>query len=333
MGNYLVRASALQGYGETVRELGGQPDSILVAAGLAGLDLNPEAWIPYSAYLHLLETSARVLDCESFGLQLAKKQDINILGAVGFIIQQAPNVRVAMRELSQYFSHHNQGAVVTSTVREEINYWSFTSRPQQQAPMRQQSDLAAGIATRIMQYLDMQWKPLAVYLPHSVPADTRPYREYFNCPVFYDSDTTIVTSDAKFLDTPLTEANPRLHQLLETHLADLQDNFSDDFCAKVSFLIKQALMTGDCSVDRVAASLAVNKRTLQRRLRDTGTSYKHLLEEVRFEIALNFLRETEGSLTLLAHMLCYSELSVFTNAFRKRYGMSPGQWRKKARPA
>jgi AraC-like DNA-binding protein len=92
-------------------------------------------------------------------------------------------------------------------------------------------------------------------------------------------------------------------------------------------------MTGDCSVDRVAASLAVNKRTLQRRLRDTGTSYKHLLEEVRFEIARNFLRETEGSLTSLAHMLCYSELSVFTNAFRKRYGMSPGKWRKKARPA
>ncbi|MEH6581887.1 MAG: AraC family transcriptional regulator [Halioglobus sp.] len=328
MSNYLVRASALQGYRETVTQLNGNPETILASAGLTGLDADPEAWIPYSAYLQLLENSAKILDCASFGLLLSKKQDINILGAVGFIIQQAPDIRTALRELSQYFGHHNQGATVTTTVEDGTTHWTFTSKPQQYAPMYQQSDLVAGIATKVMHLLYSQWKPTAIYLPHSAPANTRPYREVFDCPIYFDWDTTIVASKATILDTPLAEANPRLHSVLEAHLGELQRTFSDDFSAKVSYLIKQALLTGDCSVDRVASFLAMNKRTLQRKLSAIDTSYKDLLDEVRFEIACNYLRESTGPLTLLAHMLCYSELSVFSNAFRQRYGMSPREWKK-----
>ena len=328
MSDYLVRASALQGYQETVRQLGGNPDGIMTRAGLTGLGADPEAWISYRAYLNLLEESAIELKCPHFGLQLSNRQDINMLGAVGFIIQQAPDIRCALRELSQYFSHHNQGAIVTTTVESGTTAWAFTSKPQQNAPMYQQSDQVAGIATGVMRFLHKDWKPTAIYLPHSAPADTRPYKEKFQCPIFFDWDTTIIASDAAILDTPLYKANPALHQVLETHLKELQHTFSDDFGAKVSYLIKQALLTGDCSVARVASYLAINKRTLQRKLTAIGTSYKQLLDDVRFEIACNYLKESKGSLTALAHMLCYSELSVFSNAFRQRTGLSPRDWKK-----
>jgi len=328
MSNYLVRASALQGYRETVEVLGGDSRKLLSESGLAGIDADPALWISYSTYLQLLENSSRELHCEHFGLLLSRRQDVNILGAVGFIIQQAPDIRTALRELSLHFGHHNQGAVVSTTIDQGITQWSFTLKPDQNAPLFQQSDLAAGLAIKTMKFFYAQWKPIAVYLPHAAPADTRPYRELFDCPIHFNWDSTIVASDAKILDIPLEQANPGLHQLLEAHLTDLQDTFSDDFGAKVSYQIKQALLTGDCSVDRVANSLAVNKRTLQRKLSAIDTSYKDLLDEVRFEIACNYLRESSGSLTLLAHMLCYSELSAFSNAFKQRFGISPRQWQK-----
>lgn len=328
MSDYLVRASSLQGYRDAVTELGGDATAILAAARLSGMESDPEAWISYTGYLNLLEATARELDCSYFGLYLSRRQDINILGAVGFIIQQAPDIRTAMRELNQYFSHHNQGAVATTRVEQGVAYWTFTSRPQQNAPMYQQSDLAAGIAVKVMHFLYSGWKPIAIYLPHSAPADTRPYREQFQCPIYFDWDSTVIASDAAALDTPLDQANPRLHQVLESHLGELQRTFSDDFAAKVSYLIKQALITGDCSVDRVAGILAMNKRTLQRKLSMLDTSYKVLLDDVRFEIACNYLKESSGPLTLLAHMLCYSELSVFSNAFKQRFGVSPREWKK-----
>ena len=62
MSDYLVRASALQGYRETVDALGGDADRLLFETGLAGMDADPEAWISYPAYLQLLEHSARALD-------------------------------------------------------------------------------------------------------------------------------------------------------------------------------------------------------------------------------------------------------------------------------
>ena len=328
MSDYLVRASALQGFREVATELGGDPDALLSSVGLVGQEHDPEAWISYTAYLNLLETAARELSCAHFGLQLSKKQTIDILGTVGFVIQQAPDLRTALRELSKYFGHHNQGAVVTTVVDQGVTHWTFTFKPGQRAPMFQQSDLVAGLASKVMRYLFANWKPTAIYLPHSAPSDTRPYRELFDCPIFFDWDTTIIASDAAMLDITLETANPNLHRVLESHLNELNHTFSDDFGAKVSYLIKQALQTGDCSVERVSGFLAINKRTLQRRLNAIDTSYKELLDDVRFEIACNYLRESNGPLTLLAHMLCYSELSVFSSAFRQRYGLSPREWKK-----
>ena len=328
MSEYQVRASALHGYRETVLSLGGNPDTLLAVAGLPGADANPETWISYSAYLRLLETTANSLHCPHFGLLLSRQQDIEILGAVGFVIQQAPDIRTALRELSQFFSHHNQGAVVATRVENGVTHWTFTSKPNQDAPMHQQSDLAVGIATKVMKSLSTDFVPVAIYLPHSAPADTRPYREFFQCPIYFDWDTTVIASEAAILDVPIDKANSKLHQVLAAHLSEVQRTYSDDYGARVSYLIKQGLMSGDCSVERVSGFMAINKRTLQRKLASLDTSYKILLDEVRFEIACNYLRESTGSLTLLAHMLCYSELSVFSSAFRQRYGVSPRAWKK-----
>jgi AraC-like DNA-binding protein len=329
LSEYLVRASALQGYAQTVQQLGGDHAALLASVGLAAGDTDPEAWISYRAYLRLLEESSRVLDCPDFGLRLSDHQDLNILGAVGYFIAQAPDVRTALQELGQYFAQHNQGAVVATRVDQGSMSWSFTTRPQQNAPITQQSDLAAGIAVKVMRFLHTGWKPSAIYLPHGAPADTRAYRARFDCPIHFDWDTTTIASDAAMLDAPLAHADPRLHQVLEHHLRELDQTYSDDFPAKVAFLIKQALLSGDCSVERVAGSLAINKRTLQRKLKALGTSFKDLLDDVRFEIACNYLRESSGPLTLLAHMLCYSELSAFSNAFKHRYGLSPRDWKKR----
>ena len=96
---------------------------------------------------------------------------------------------------------------------------------------------------------------------------------------------------------------------------------------QILYLIRQALMTGDCSVERVAGYLSVTPRTLQRRLKSEGTSYKTLLEDVRYNIATRYLLDSRASLTILADMLGYSELAAFSNAFKTKTGLSPRQWR------
>lgn len=327
MTDYLVRASALQGMRQTVTELNGDIDMLLRRTGLVAAEQDPDSWISYRSFLLLLEEAARETHCPHFGLLLSRQQDIGILGAVGFVIQQAPDLRTALRELIVHFAHHNQGAIVSLKVENDVAQWCFTCKLEGFAPMRQQAGLVAGIGVELIRLLCPGWSPNAVYFPHAPPVDPRPYKARFDCPLFFNWDSMTMSFDAAILDAPIREANPQLHSVLEQHLLTLSQDFSDDYCGQIRHLIRQALTTGDCSIDRVAAFLAINKRSLQRKLQAHDTSYKELLEEVRFDIAKSYLRESSGSLTALADMLCYSELSVFSNAFRQHFGVSPREWK------
>jgi len=329
MMNYLVRASSLEGIRALIARLGGNEDEIFRGAGLEEADLDPQSWFSYYRFLLLLEGAAAATHCPHFGLLLASYQGIDALGPVGFVVQQAPDVRSALRALTVHFVHHNQGAEVELVVDKDIAQWRFHCKLQGQAPLRQQEDLAAGIGLNLMRLLgSVNWSPDAVYFHHARPTDQQPYRKAFDCPLIFNADSLQMVFKAEVLDRPLNNANPQLHRLLEEHLGGLRREYPNDYCGKVRHLINQALTTGDCSIERVASHLAVGKRTLQRQLKSYDTSYKDLLEDVRFDIAKRYLRESTGSLTALADMLCYSDLSTFSTAFRQHYGMSPRDWRK-----
>ena len=329
MMNYLVRAASLQGVRDTITSLGGDADEIFQRAGVREEEMDPQAWFSYYRFLLLLDDAAHTTGCPHFGLLLSDRQGINVLGPVGFVIQQAPDLRSALRALTVHFIHHNQGASVNLRIDKGIAQWHFSCKLEGKVPVRQQEDLAAGIGINLMRLLwSPAWSPEAVYFPHSPPEDLQPYRKVFNCPLIFNADSAQLIFRADILDRPLNNANPQLQRLLEDHLASLRHSYPDDYCGQVRHLINQALTTGDCSIERVAGHLAVGKRTLQRKLKNHNTSYKELLEEVRSDIAKRYLRESSGSLTALADMLCYSDLSTFSTAFRQRHGLSPRDWRK-----
>jgi len=51
----LIRATALRGYRDVVRELGGDPDPFLARYGIpAGIGVEADAFVPFDAYVHLL---------------------------------------------------------------------------------------------------------------------------------------------------------------------------------------------------------------------------------------------------------------------------------------
>jgi AraC-like DNA-binding protein len=65
--------------------------------------------------------------------------------------------------------------------------------------------------------------------------------------------------------------------------------------------------------------------TLQRRLRQEGTSYQSLLDEIRRELALDYLRDGKHSIADVAFLLGFSDQSNFTRAFRRWTGTTPRQ--------
>ena len=104
----LIRASALQGFAELVRELGGDPVPLLAAVHLR-VDLlgDTEAFVPFRAVARVVERAALELGCPDFALRLATRQSIEILGPVALIARHSATALDAVRSMGQYMHTHS----------------------------------------------------------------------------------------------------------------------------------------------------------------------------------------------------------------------------------
>jgi AraC-like DNA-binding protein len=73
--------------------------------------------------------------------------------------------------------------------------------------------------------------------------------------------------------------------------------------------------------------MGIGKRTLQRRLKEHGFSFRDVLTEVRQELAEQNLRDFDMSIGEIAYLLGYSNPSEFHRAFRGWTGIAPKQYR------
>ena len=94
-----------------------------------------------------------------------------------------------------------------------------------------------------------------------------------------------------------------------------------------AFLAAAFSPDGPPRLDTVAREARCSARTIQRRLRDAGLTYKRVLDEVRLEAAAQLLQESELRIVDVAVDLGYSDQANFTRAFRRWAGVSPTQFR------
>jgi AraC-like DNA-binding protein len=94
----------------------------------------------------------------------------------------------------------------------------------------------------------------------------------------------------------------------------------------------QGSAPGDTSLAHIARLFKLHRRTLNRRLRALGTSFKVLIEEARYDVARQLLRDTSLPIADIAASLDYADAAAFTRAFKRWSGVSPGAWRQSPPP-
>jgi len=174
--------------------------------------------------------------------------------------------------------------------------------------------------------------PLRVKLRRSSPGRgyEKAYFERWQCPVEFGADENSVALHQSLLSTRLRQPDPLLRKTLEAHaLSQLALLDSDtDLTSRVKRSIQKQLANGVTRQDMIAEDLAMTSRTLQRKLGQEGVSYQKLLDEVRQQMAEDYLRNTEMSIPDIAFRLGYSETTSFHRKFKAATGLTPGAFRK-----
>jgi AraC-like DNA-binding protein len=134
------------------------------------------------------------------------------------------------------------------------------------------------------------------------------------------------------LDCALTSADPRLLAILTRAADDLARRTGDDpsIAAQVARVLRDVLRDDAGNIDVVAKRLGMTSRSLQRRLKDEGTSFQAVRDTTRQELARRYL-DAKLSIAEISFLLGFSEPSAFFRAFKRWTGLTPLEAR--ARPA
>jgi AraC-like DNA-binding protein len=94
---------------------------------------------------------------------------------------------------------------------------------------------------------------------------------------------------------------------------------------RVRAVIVRAVDDATATLEAVAQQLHMSPRSLQRLVREHGTSFKQLLDEMRRDRALMLLRESKHTVSEVAVKVGFADVTGFFRAFKRWTGTSPGQ--------
>src|SRR5947207_5532061 len=158
---YLARSQILTGFAPLARSLGLAPERLVKIVGLDLASLNDlDSRISATAFADLLERSAEAAKIEDFGLRLAESRDLGILGPIGIVIHQEPDLRFALHSLIRYLPVHNESLALRLEDERGIAMLALEVRSFGLDRVRQVTELSLGAFFRILRRLaGPQWKP------------------------------------------------------------------------------------------------------------------------------------------------------------------------------
>ena len=124
--------------------------------------------------------------------------------------------------------------------------------------------------------------------------------------------------DSGILNEPIKDIQDYITSKMRTFV-DSQGVFLD----QVTTVISIFLPSGKASIENVSQSMGYSSRTLQRKLKEASTSFKKIIDSVRLDHANQLLKNTSHTLTDIAVLLGYSNLSAFSRAYYRWYGIYP----------
>jgi AraC-like DNA-binding protein len=174
-------------------------------------------------------------------------------------------------------------------------------------------------------------KPAVVRFIHPEPVCSEKYFAFFKGPVQFDAASDTLTLDRRDADQRLPGGNPYLAQINDRIIIRYLSALNkDDIVHRTQAAIIDLLPSGRVSDEKVARKLYLSVRSLQRKLKQAGTSFRRLLDRTREELARQYICDRGVDLTEIAFLLGFSEHSAFSRAFKRWTGQTPSDMRREA---
>lgn len=329
--DYFARSGALLGFVPLLENWGGDALGLLTEVGFGPSLLdNPDQYLPYQALADLYERTAHRTGRPDFGLQLGLQQGIEVVGALAGFLAHQDTVGQALWMLQRNLGFHARGVQLEWTWEAAQLEMSVQVQFDVQSQHRQLHFLNIALVRQgCAQLQNNRIQPLRVGFAFERPSELeqQAIETLLQCPVLWQQTHNAIVYPASLLGMPVDMDAPLKAKLDAWRLDCGMLNDTPDLTQQVRHTITALLPTGECRLELVAKLLNQHPRSLQIALQEYGTCYANLLQDVRFQLACQHLRQSKVNLTDLAFNLGFAELSVFSRSFKVWSGVSPRAWR------
>lgn len=212
---------------------------------------------------------------------------------------------------------------------------SLTWQPDAQDPHHACTEALLTVAHRLSSWLVDQRIPLIeADFSYPAPAHVEHYHRLFHCPLRFNQPRTQLRFSARYLNYPLMQDEESLRRFLRNAPTNLfmPPVNSQQLTAQIRALLGRDFTREFPEFEEVAAHFGLTTQTLRRRLKDEGSSYQGIKDQVRRDAAIHYLSRPQLSITDIAERMGFSEPSTFHRAFKKWTGLTPGDYRQGLRP-
>lgn len=294
---------------------------------------DPDAMVPISLLFDIIEAAVETSGDDylglHFGARIRRTEFAERLGAVGLLMLASPSVGVGIEHVIRYQRFFNDGdsyELVRLGTESELRMTPWG--PPRPARI-QFAEKAIVQVTEMLRQLGFE--PRGAHLAHGERPGCAEVARVLGTQVVFGAPHTAVVIAAADLDRPIPGADPDVFRYLDRDLrgrteSDAPRGVGDVFTERTRSTIEREIHTGRLSADWLAEHLGCSKRTLQRRLAESGTSVSSLVSEVRKTRAQAMLAR-DMSVGDVAFLLGYSTSAPFARAFRRWFGVPPTEWR------
>ena len=314
---------------EHVRARGGDVDRLRRRFRVeAGSDV---AMLTLARFRELIDAAAIAADDPFLGVHLAGSLPRGPLGLLEFASTSAPTLGEGLRRIGRYIALVNE--LVEISLIETAGEARFEQRIAGEPECLGRHTNEFFIAFVLLQARRATGDvcvPTRVAFAHPRPDDIAELVDSLGTTrVEFGCEHNGIALPRAMLDLPLASSDPALlHWLDDQAEAALHGRPSaEDFLGRLRATIRADLAAGTPTVAHAARELGMSARTLQRRLEDERTTFHAVVEAVRADLAIYYLRDGNHRLSKIAELCGYSELSAFLRAFKRWTGQTPSELR------
>lgn len=315
---------------------GANQQDLLRLTGLTMSELNDETLrLDVAIYNAVLENALAQTNDKSLGLHLGEYLNLSAAGLIVQLAQSSETVRQAVDFMIQFanlgcqalpFSLHENDKEIE--LRITPNKLWLNQSPES---VRHTADGIMVFTIRELNTLTHQkFYPTRIQFHYNQPNDLKEYQRIFKCVVDFNYPYTSIFFNNRLFQEKIITSDYNLLKILVQHaelkLATMEQQA--DFSTIVKQMILNLVQPEFPTIEQVAANLNLSIRTLQRRLKSEQKTYKSVLDNLKQQFAMDYIKNPQLTVSEIAYLLDYSEVSAFSRSFKRWTGTTPNQFRK-----